>query len=114
MRDRGYVAAGDYKLYIVRCADGSLYTGIATDVERRVQEHQSGSRGARCLRGKGPLILEFERRLGDRSIAQQVEYRVKQLDRAEKERLIAGRFSLAKLLPDSGGSDTQASGDACG
>lgn len=93
------VSAGEYSLYIVRCADGSLYTGIATDVERRLREHESGTRGAKFLRGKGPLQLEFAECLGDRSTASQIEYRVKQLERGRKEELIAGRYSLADLVP---------------
>ena len=94
------MAAGDYSLYILRCRDGSLYTGIAVDVDRRIREHESGARGARYLRGKGPLQLEFSARLGDRATAQQYEYRVKRLQRERKEALIAGQFSLAELLPD--------------
>ncbi len=94
------MSAGDYSLYILRCRDGSLYTGIATDVDRRIREHESGIRGARYLRGKGPLQLEFSASLGDRATAQQYEYRVKQLQRERKEALIAGQFSLAELLPD--------------
>jgi len=93
-------AAGEYSLYVVRCADGSLYTGIATDVERRLREHESGGRGAKFLRGKGPLRLEFEFSLGDRSTASRVEFRVKQLDRAQKEQLINGQLPLQRLLPD--------------
>lgn len=92
--------AGEYSLYIVRCADGSLYTGIAIDVERRLREHEDGVRGAKYLRGKGPLQLEFAERLGDRSMASQVEFRVKQLERGRKEDLIAGRYSLADLIPE--------------
>ena len=94
------VSAGEYSLYIVRCADGSLYTGIATNVDRRLREHQSGKRGAKYLRGKGPLRLEFSERLGDRSEASQVECRVKQLERWRKEDLIAGRFSLHDLADE--------------
>jgi putative endonuclease len=108
------VGTGNYSLYIVRCADGSLYTGIATDVGRRIREHEDGSRGAKYLRGKGPLCLEFEQCLGDRSVASRVEFRIKQLDRERKEELIAGLYSLADLLPDFGGDDVQASGEACG
>lgn len=93
-------AVGEYSLYIVRCADGSLYTGIAIDVERRIREHESGARGAKYLRGKGPLRLELVQCLGDRSTASQVEFRVKQLDRAHKEQLIDGRYSLQRLLPE--------------
>lgn len=94
------MSAGEYSLYIVRCADGSLYTGIAIDVERRLREHESGIRGAKFLRGKGPLRLEFIECLGDRSTASQVEYRVKRLERGRKEELIAGRYSLDELLPE--------------
>jgi putative endonuclease len=92
--------AGEYSLYIVRCADGTLYTGIAIDVERRIREHESGTRGAKYLRGRSPLNLEFSECLGDRARAQQFEYRVKQLERDRKEALIAGHCSLAELLPD--------------
>lgn len=94
------MSAGEYSLYIVRCADGSLYTGIAIDVGRRLREHANGARGAKYLRGKGPLKLEFAKRLGNRSIASQAEHRVKQLDREHKEALIAGHYSLSKLLID--------------
>lgn len=94
------MTTGDYSLYIVRCNDGSLYTGIATDVERRIQEHESGIRGAKYLRGRGPLTLEFSQPLGDRGTAQQFEYRVKRLEREQKEALIAGRYKLAELLPE--------------
>jgi len=92
------MSAGDYSLYIVRCADGSLYTGIATDVDRRLRQHAAGTRGAKYLRGKGPLTLEFTERLGDRSTASQIEHRVKQLERGRKEELIAGRHSLHDLI----------------
>lgn len=105
---------GNYSLYIVRCADGSLYTGIATDVERRIQEHESGTRGAKYLRGKGPLQLEFEQRVGDRSDASLFEYHVKKLDRSGKEDLISGQASLTDLVPDRSENGIQASGETCG
>lgn len=89
-----------YSLYIVRCGDGSLYTGIATDVERRLREHESGKRGARYLRGRGPLQLEFCESLGTRGEAQQLEHRVKRLNREQKEALIDGRCSLLELRVD--------------
>jgi len=87
-----------YSLYIVRCADGSLYTGIATDVARRVQEHVGGSRGAKYLRGRGPVELVFEQPVGDRGHATRLEYQVKRLDKAAKEALIAGRCGLDDLV----------------
>ena len=80
-------------LYLVRCDDGSLYTGISTDVERRFTLH-ARNRGARRLRGRGPLELVFSRAVGDRSLASRVEYRVKRLSRSDKERLIAGELPL--------------------
>ncbi|MBT8081553.1 MAG: GIY-YIG nuclease family protein [Gammaproteobacteria bacterium] len=90
----------EYSLYIVRCADGSLYTGIATDVDRRFDEHVSGVRGARFLRGKGPLEIVFCARAGDRAAASRLEYRVKRLNRAQKLALVAGRFRLTDLVDD--------------
>ena len=89
-----------FSLYILRCADDSLYTGITTDVERRVSEHESGRRGARYLRGKAPLEIVFCRAVGDRARASQLEYRVKRLSRSRKQALIEGRDRLEDLLPD--------------
>ncbi|MEZ5588764.1 MAG: GIY-YIG nuclease family protein [Sedimenticolaceae bacterium] len=76
-----------WHLYLVRCNDGSLYTGISTDVQRRFAAH-GASRGARRLRGRGPLELVFSQAIGDHSQALRIEHRVKKLSRAEKERLI--------------------------
>ena len=72
---------------MLRCADGSLYTGIATDVSRRIGEHEQGKRGAKCLRGRGPFELVYQQAVGDRSVATKIEYCVKQLSRTEKEDL---------------------------
>jgi putative endonuclease len=77
-----------WQLYIVRTAAGMLYTGITTDVVRRVNQHQSG-RGARALRGKGPLQLMFHCEAGDRASASRLEYQVKQLTRQQKLQLVA-------------------------
>ncbi|MEM9401875.1 MAG: GIY-YIG nuclease family protein [Pseudomonadota bacterium] len=89
-----------YRLYIIRCADGSLYTGITVDVERRLQQHESGKGGARYLRGRGPLQLVYDRAVGDRSRASRLEIRVKRLRRREKLHLIAGRLSLESLFDE--------------
>lgn len=79
-----------WHLYIVRCRDGTLYTGIATDVERRLVEHQgSGPRGARYLRGRGPLTLALALEVGARGAALRLEHRVKRMSRADKEALVA-------------------------
>jgi putative endonuclease len=82
-----------WHLYLVRCSDGSLYTGISTNVQRRFDAHQK-NRGARRLRGRGPLELVYSHAIGDRARALQIEYRVKQLTKAEKERLVRGEAGL--------------------
>ena len=82
-----------YSLYILRCADGSLYTGIALDVARRLEEHRNGTRGAKYLRGRTPVELVFERPAGDRAAALRLEHRVKRLSKSEKEALIGGDLS---------------------
>lgn len=79
--------SGEWRLYILRTASGMLYTGITTDVQRRFACHQSG-KGAKALRGKGPLTLLFHCAAGDRSLASKLEYRVKQLKREHKLRLV--------------------------
>lgn len=77
-----------WRLYILRTANGMLYTGITNDVARRFLQHQAG-KGAKALRGKGPLELLFHCEAGDRSSASRLEYQVKQLKRQEKIRLVA-------------------------
>lgn len=87
----------NWSLYIIRTAHNQLYTGITTDVTRRLRQHQSG-KGAKALRGKGELQLAFSQPLGDRSLALRLEYRIKQLPRAQKERLITDEAAFAALL----------------
>lgn len=77
-----------WSVYLVRRADGALYAGIAIDVAERFAAHGAG-RGAKALRGRGPLLLVWQRRVGDRGLAQRVEYRLKRLDKVDKERLVA-------------------------
>lgn len=76
-----------WQLYILRCADGTLYTGIALDVEKRFAAH-AGGRGAKYTRDRGPLRLVYREECGSRSQALKREYAVKQLSREEKEQLI--------------------------
>ena len=77
-------------LYILRCGDGTFYTGITTDVERRLEEHRQG-RGAKYTRGRGPLELAYQEECGTHSEALKREYAVKQLTREEKEDLIGNK-----------------------
>ena len=80
MEDKWYV-------YILQCGDGTLYTGITTDVPRRLQMHRSG-RGAKYTRGRQPLELVYTEVCEDHSQALKREWQIKQLPRAEKEKLI--------------------------
>ncbi len=73
-------------LYILKCRDGSLYTGITTDVEKRFEAHQSG-KGAKYTRGRGPLELVYREECGDHSEALKREIAVKRLSREEKKSL---------------------------
>lgn len=75
-----------WKLYILRCGDGSLYTGITTDVEARLAAHRSG-KGAKYTRGRSPLELVYSEECGSHSDALKREWTVKSLPREEKERL---------------------------
>lgn len=75
-------------IYIVCCADGTLYTGVTTDVERRVEEHNGTVRGAAYTRSRQPVACVYTERCDSRSAALKREYRVKKLSRAEKEALI--------------------------
>ncbi len=86
-------------LYVVRCHDGSLYTGITTDVARRFAEHQEDNgAGAKYLRGRGPLMLVFHKKLGSRSLALGVEGKVKKLSKARKEELIRTKKYIEVII----------------
>lgn len=90
--------AAAWSVYLLRCADGSLYTGIATDVTRRLAEHAAGDRGAKYLRGRGPLRLELAREVGDRSRASRLERQIKRLPKARKEALLERPQEFDRLL----------------
>ena len=79
--------ATNWFIYLVRTGAGSLYAGISTDPERRLHQHQSG-KGARALRGKGPLTLVWRQGVADKGEALRLEYRLKQQSKAFKERLV--------------------------
>jgi putative endonuclease len=76
-------------VYVLRCSDGSFYTGYTTDVKRRVREHDAGD-GAKYTRGRTPVELVHVERFDCKSAAMSREYEIKQLSRAEKEALVEG------------------------
>ena len=89
----------EWHLYMVRCGDGSLYTGIATDVARRLGEHLGkGDAGAKYLRGRGPLELVLQIKVGSRSLALRVEGKVKKLSKAGKEKLVKSSGGIDDLI----------------
>lgn len=77
-------------VYIVRSDDGSLYTGVTTDVERRFSEHASGSRGARYFNGRAPVEVVYTESGHTRSSACSREAQIKKLSRQQKMALVAG------------------------
>ena len=84
-------------VYIARCSDGSLYTGIARDVSARIAAHDAG-RGARYTRGRGPLILCAVRRCRGKGRALSLELAIKRLPRTAKEDLLApGKLRKLRL-----------------
>lgn len=95
-------SGSSWYLYLIRCEDGSLYTGITTDVSRRLAEHRDvdgKGKGAKSLRGKQPLTLAFSRAMGSRSAALKIEYAIKQLGKADKEALLSRELDLDTLRP---------------
>jgi putative endonuclease len=90
-------SGSEWFLYMVRCRGGSLYTGIATDINRRFAEHQSG-KGAKYLRGRAPLKLAFSEKIGKRSLALKLERLIKRLPKNMKERIVTSGISMDQIL----------------
>ena len=80
----------NWKVYIVRCADDTLYTGIAPDVPKRLQKHNEG-KGAKYTRGRRPVTLEYTEEWGTRSAASRREREIKAMTREEKLNLIRSK-----------------------
>lgn len=91
-----------WHFYVVRMDGGALYAGIATDVERRLEEHRGrGRRGAKALRGRRSIELALTREIGEHGQALRVEHRFKRLAKSGKEALIEaapGRVELLRRL----------------
>ena len=84
-------------LYMLRCKDGTLYTGITTDVQKRLQAHRSG-KGAKYTRGRGPLELVYREACGSHSDALKRELEIKSLPRDKKELLAANGGDLSESV----------------
>ncbi|MEG0072692.1 MAG: GIY-YIG nuclease family protein [Raoultibacter sp.] len=93
-----------YFVYLLRCSDDTLYTGITDDIEHRVAAHNSG-KGAKYTRGRGPVVVVHVEKYPDRSTALKRELAIKKLTRSEKQALIKGEDE-GKRSADRGGGDT--------
>ncbi len=78
-----------WSLYILKCSDGSFYTGVTTDIDRRFREHDAG-RASRFTRTRRPVVLVYQEACGSRSVALSRECAVKSMGRQGKEELVAG------------------------
>ncbi len=90
--------AVDWTVYIVRCADGSLYTGISLEVSRRVEEHNASDElGARYTRTRRPVALVYREAAASRAAATRREREIKRLTRQKKEALVAAAQPVVAL-----------------
>lgn len=80
--------SSNYIVYMLQCGDGSLYTGITNDLEKRLLAHTSG-KGAKYTRGRGPFTVVYTQSFQSKSEALKAEHRIKSMDRAHKLQLIA-------------------------
>ena len=77
-----------YYIYILQCSDKTFYTGITTDLKRRILEHNSSKLGAKYTRGRRPVKLVYHHKYKNRSMALKEEYRIKNSTRKEKLKII--------------------------
>jgi predicted GIY-YIG superfamily endonuclease/SAM-dependent methyltransferase len=97
-----------YYVYILRCSDDTLYTGITTDLERRLDEHNHSPKGAKYTRNRRPVALVYSEPCSNKSAASKREYAIKQLKRSQKEELLLRRvFTMEPMLQVSRWLETQ-------
>ncbi|MCM3734189.1 GIY-YIG nuclease family protein [Fictibacillus nanhaiensis] len=92
---------GNHFVYILECSDGTYYTGYTNEISQRLRKHEEG-KGAKYTRGRGPLKLVFQQSFQTKQEAMRMEFAVKKLSRAEKERIIiegSVSYVAAKKLP---------------
>jgi len=89
----------EWSVYIIRCDDSTLYTGISTDVARRLQEHRSGDgKAAKYTKPFSSIQLVYEILIGHRSLAAKIEYQIKKLPKQKKEFVVSSCLSRGKLI----------------
>ncbi len=77
-----------WQVYILKCADGTFYTGVTTSLKRRVVEHNSSTLGAKYTRGRRPVRLVYSRKMKSKSLAAKAEWQIKGMTRLEKRKLV--------------------------
>ena len=85
-----------WHLYILKCSDGTLYTGITTNIERRLAEHESGA-GAKYTKGRAPLELVYSEECPNRSVASKREIEIKSLSKEQKQEIISLKHLSARV-----------------
>jgi putative endonuclease len=89
----------DWFVYILLCSNGALYTGVTIDVQRRMNEHKADGRlSAHFTRAFAPVRLAYNCRVGAKSLAYRIEYRIKRLPRSKKDLIVANDFSINALI----------------
>ncbi len=90
--------SSEYFIYIIKCRDERLYTGITTDIKRRFTEHSTGEKGAKFTRANPPLEIMAVWSCNGRSNASKLEYAIKRLTRQQKLKLISCELHLSDFL----------------
>lgn len=88
----------NWSVYLIRTTTGQLYCGVTTDVARRFSEHQGTRKGAKFLRGKGPLTLAWAAAVGEKRTAMRLEYQIKRLTKAQKESIVAQTLAWQDVM----------------
>ncbi|MDH3390715.1 MAG: GIY-YIG nuclease family protein [Desulfobulbaceae bacterium] len=91
-----------WHVYMVRCSDGTLYTGITNDLEKRIEAHNSGKDGARYTRSRRPVTLVYSKQTESKSAAARLEYQTKKMPRSKKKEMIEERVQGFKVSRGQG------------
>ena len=86
-----------WQVYMVRCKDGTLYTGITNDLAKRIKAHNSAKDGARYTRSRRPVKLVYSEEAGSKSAAAKLEYKIKKMTRAKKKEMVRAKGSGHKV-----------------
>lgn len=83
-------------VYIVRCNDDTLYTGIAKDLQKRISDHNTSKVWAKYTKARRPVVLVWSKKVKDRNIASQLEYKIKRIGKEKKEALVKKKKIVKK------------------